>query len=93
MARNFDRVFQRGPVIRDLTVPEQEIPLKPAPLRQQGRLRHLPGRLYRMALLAWTFGLALATYGLLHNGGARSDGSVARVEAQRPEAADFARGP
>ena len=90
MARNFDRLFHRGPVIRDLTVPEEEIPLKPAPLRRHGLLRHLPGRLYRTALVAWTLGLALATYGLFHNAGARSDGSAARMDAQRPEAVDLA---
>jgi hypothetical protein len=89
LVRNFDRLFHSGPVIRDLTVPEQEIPLKPAPLRRRGLLRLLRGQLYRTALVAWTLGLALATYGLLHNAGARSDSSAARMDAQRPETADL----
>ena len=88
MARNFDRLFHRGPVIRDLTVPEGEIPLMPAPLRRRWFLRRLPERLYRTALMAWTLGLALATYGLLHNAGARSDGAATRVDAATSEPAE-----
>jgi hypothetical protein len=72
LARRTDILFQRGPVIRDLTVPEEEVLLRPARLRQPRRIGRWIRRLYGTALLAWTLGLAVATSGLLHNGGARS---------------------
>ena len=73
MARRTDILFQRGPVIRDLTVPEQEVLLRPARLRQPRWIGRWLRRLYGTALVAWTLGLAAATSGFLHNGGARSN--------------------
>ncbi len=80
LVREVENLFQRGPVIRDLTVPEEEIVLRPAPLRRHRRLGRWLKRLYGPALLAWTLGLIAATSGFLQNGGARSN-------AVRPEPA------
>lgn len=73
MVRRADNLFHRGPVIRDLTVPEEEVLLRPSRLRQRRRLGRWLRRLYGTALVAWTLGLAVATSGFLHNGGARSN--------------------
>ena len=73
MARRTENLFQRGPVIRDLTVPDEEIHLRPSRLRRRRRFGRWLRRLYGTALVAWTLGLAVATSGFLHNGGARSN--------------------
>ncbi|NNM74288.1 hypothetical protein [Enterovirga aerilata] len=81
MVRRTENLSHRGPVIRDLTVPERELELRPARLRPPRRpRRHLLARLYGTALLAWTLGLGAATTGLLlQNGGARSDAAAPQV--------------
>ena len=79
MARRPDHLFHRGPVIRDLTVPEEEVLLRPARLRQRRRAGRWIRRLYGTALVAWTLGLAVATSGFLHNGGARSNAASEAV--------------
>jgi hypothetical protein len=76
LARQIERLSQHGPVIRDLTVPEEERALRPGSLRRPRRLGRWLRRLYGTALVAWTLGLAVATSGLLHNGGARSNGAA-----------------
>ena len=73
MARRTLDLSHRGPVIRDLTVPEGEIALRPARRRRRRRLGRWLRRLYGTALIAWTLGLVAATSGLLHNAGARSN--------------------
>jgi zinc/manganese transport system substrate-binding protein len=73
LARRTLDLSHRGPVIRDLTVPEGEIALRPARLRRRRRLGRWLRRLYGTALIAWTLGLVAATSGLLHNAGARSN--------------------
>ncbi len=73
MARPTLDLSHRGPVIRDLTVPEEEIALRPGRLRSPRRLGRWLRRLYGTALVAWTLGLLAATSGLLHNAGARSN--------------------
>lgn len=76
MARRPDNLFHRGPVIRDLTVPEEEVLLRPARLRQRPLAGRWLRRLYGPALIAWTLGLAVATSGFLHGGGARSNAAT-----------------
>ena len=97
MVRRPENLFQRGPVIRDLSVPDEELVLKPGRLRAIRRRRRTGGllrRLYGTALTAWTLGLVAASAGMLLNGGARSGGDdtalpvvFAEVAVPLPEAA------
>lgn len=92
LARPIDNLFQRGPVIRDLGVPEEELVLKPSRLRS-GR-RHRSGRLlsrfYGTALLAWTLGLVAATSGFFqaqrgNQGGVEAQPDAGGLEIAAPE--------
>lgn len=73
-----DPSSQGGSVLY-VTVPEQDVPLRPGRLRGRPLLHHLPGRLYGTALAAWTVGLLVATFSLLNNTGARSDAEAVRA--------------
>jgi hypothetical protein len=68
LVHKLERVSQPGPVIRDLTVPERERPLRPARLGRIRQKTRFPARLYETVLAAWTLGLALATLGLVEAG-------------------------
>jgi hypothetical protein len=72
LTRRSETLLQRGPIIRDLTVPDEELALRPGRLRGPRRAGRWLRRLFGTALIAWTLGLAVATSGFLHNGGARS---------------------
>jgi hypothetical protein len=71
-------------VIRDLTAPEEEVALRPGRLKRPRRIGRWLRRLYGTALVAWTLGLAVATSGLLHNGGARSSAAVPSPTPSEP---------
>lgn len=92
MVRRTENLFHRGPVIRDLSVPDRELTLQPGRLRsKRRRAGRWLRRLYGTALLAWTLGLVAATSGFLHSGGARSSavpsGGAADVIVPLPDLA------
>ena len=86
MARITENLFQRGPVIRDLAVPEEELLLQPARLRARRRkvLGPLLRRWYGAVLLAWTLGLIAATTDLLQAGRASSSSPERRTSGEVP---------
>lgn len=79
-----DRSSRPGPFIRQLDVPEEDVPLRPARLRPGRRLPRLPRRLYGTALAAWTLGLLAATFGLLHEPGGHERHGAASAEPALP---------
>lgn len=86
MVQKDEGACQPGPVIRDLTIPDRDMPLNPSHLGRIRRRVRLPVRLYEAALAAWTLGLALATLGLAEAGWFHPGSGGAPIPALRPKA-------
>ena len=87
MVRKSDLLFQPGPVIRDLSVPDEEVALRPARSRRIRPRRRLPGGLYGTVLAAWTLGLVFATVSLFENAGLRPEAAGQAAEPKLPPVA------